>query len=110
MAIPINGAEAEESTIPVSKEPINDPGKGHQKGHRSLSAPVFCMIDFVNRSIEISNDDEIIIYELWNEDGDILIDTFSNEFDMVNYMSNLNGIYKLCLFSTDYIYIGNIEL
>lgn len=82
-----------------------------ERGHRMPAAPVTCMVDLINHSIESSLPDEIVSYELRDEGGDSSIAIFTSDYDMTLFMSTLTGIYQFRVRTAGNItYIGYIEL
>ena len=80
------------------------------KGVRIPATPVICVIDFTNLSITSDRLPIVLSYELWDETGDNMIISYSNDYDMVNFMVSLTGCYQLRLVTEKNTYIGYIEL
>lgn len=91
-----------ESDIDIREE---DP-----KGWRMPVAPFTCMIDFTNLSITSDRLPKVLLYELWDETGDIMLISYPNDYDMVTFISSQKGCYQLRLVTERNTYIGYIEL
>lgn len=52
----------------------------------------------------------VISYELWDETGDSMIISYSNDYDMVSYMLSLTGFYQLRIVSEYTIFEGYLDL
>ena len=95
-------------TTPVKRVPIGDPVSPRE--HRIPSQYITCTIDPLSgitiTSVEKS---EINGYELWDYTDNCLFST-CDEFEFIDYLYTLQGVYTLCIFSGDYIYTGVIEL
>lgn len=110
-------AAPSQPTIPLSMG--QSPGNGgsdkdeddkSSKNKKIPSAPVHCVVDFENRCITGSFSSELISYEVWNEDGDLCLATFTNDSDLVDYLYYNDGTYQLRFYSTSYVYTGYISL
>ena len=80
------------------------------KGRRIPAAPVICTIDFKNHRIATSIPYAITAYELWDEEGESLIVSYTNDYDMVQYMANTTGVFRLRLTTDGRTYLGYLEL
>lgn len=103
-------------TIGVGKTPVDgkpaipptEPAPG--KGSRVPSAPVLCVINFDDLTIELAGCfDEIIEYALCDLDGNCILSTES-ESAFVGTLASLKGDYYLELTSEDYTYTGILTL
>ena len=85
-----------------------------KKGHRVPGMQVFCVIDFISKNIKVSAQTgishDVVSYELWDEYGEVLHTCYFNDYEMVEYMSNVSGTYKIRLIMQDDIYFGYVEL
>ena len=95
-------------TVPVRRNPLRD--LKFPREHRIPSQYITCTIDPLSgitiTSVEKS---EINGYELWDYTDNCLFST-CDEFEFIDYLYTLQGIYTLCIFAGDYIYTGVIEL
>lgn len=92
----------------IQEDPITDDVP--DKGFRSAHAPVICMVNFTNSTIEISVPEEIALYEICEEDGESVIAYYNDENDMVEHLSHLSGIYQIRFVTNTYSYFGYINL
>ena len=74
------------------------------------AAPVICTIDFDSHRIATSIAYEITAYELWDEDGVSPIVSYPSDYDIVEYMSRLAGVFQLRIVTSDRTYAGYLEL
>ena len=79
-------------------------------GWRIPAPPTTCLVDFANLSITSDRLPIVLSYELWDEAGDIMLISYSNDYDMVTFMTSLTGGYQLRLVTEENTYIGYIEL
>lgn len=79
-------------------------------GYRKPVAPILCNIDFNALSITTVRIPRVLSYELWDENGEAIIASYSNDYDMVSFLSSMTGVYQLRLVSAESSYIGFIEL
>lgn len=104
-------AEPSSSQIVVS---LNEDGRDKPEenpwGLRIPAVPLTSTIDFDALSIISDRLPMVLSYELWDESGDTMLVSYSNDFDMVSFMSSLTGCYQLRLLSADSTYLGYIEL
>ena len=80
------------------------------KGYRIPAAPVICTIDFENHRIVTSIPDEIISYDLWNEDGEATIASYSTDYELIRYLANTIGVFQLRLITSEHTYVGYLDL
>lgn len=79
-------------------------------GWRMPAAPISCQIDFNALSITSDRLPTVLSYELWNDTGESMIISYSNDYDMVSCMASLAGVFQLRLISAETSYIGYMEL
>ena len=80
------------------------------KGSRTPEAPIMCLIDFSSLQIEVSGSPVILSYELWDEDGEYVITSYTDDSEMVMYLIGLSGTYQLRLTTEGGTYIGYLYL
>lgn len=80
------------------------------RGHRIPSPATTCTIDFENDRIETSIPYEIIAYELWDEDGVDTIVSYTSDYDIVEFMSTVSGVFQFRLITVERTYVGYLEL
>lgn len=103
-----NSTDTDQITVTLQPEDDPDIPDLPVKGPR-MPAPVsLCIIDFCSHSIEFSRVDVIINYELWDEEGTVILASYDNDYDMVMYLANLSGCYQLRLITQDCLYRGYI--
>lgn len=97
-------------TVPVQKSSGKvDRDDDERRDKRIPSAPLHCIIDFVNHTVSGLND-TVIIYEVCDtEDGEVTA-SFSSEYDFVEFLSSYNGDIIISLSSDRYTYIGYLSL
>ena len=105
----IYAANEESITIPLSEN--DNKGGGNKRdipsrGDRSLRAPVLCTLNFTEGTFELTAAQEITTYEVWDADQEILIASFTESADLLNFLSNSSDCYTLCFLSEDYVYTG----
>ena len=103
-------AETSSSQVTVSLTEGKDIREEDPRGLRMPAAPVICVIDFTNLSITADRIPLVLSYELWDETGDNMIISYSNDYDMVYHMLSFSGCYQLRLVTEKNTYIGYIEL
>lgn len=81
-----------------------------QKGHRSAPAPVFCVVNFTEYTIETSIPTGITLYEIRDEEGENIIASCTDDNDMVEHLLHLTGTYQFRLVTDTYTYVGYITL
>lgn len=103
-------AEPTSSQVTVS---VTEEGKDIREespwGYRKPSPPIRCTIDFNTLSITLDRIPIVLSYELWDEDGENMVISYSTDYDMVSYISSLSGVYRLRLVCAEKVYIGYIE-
>lgn len=112
LTIVSTGALAAMEPINIGLSPsdeVKDP-EHPSKGQRLPAAPVICTIDFENHRIVTSIPYEITAYELWDEEGNASIASYPTDYDLVEYMSGLSGVFQLRLVTSEYAYIGYLDL
>ncbi len=105
-----NSTDTDQITVTLQPEDDPDIPDLPVKGPR-IPAPVpLCVIDFCSHGIEFSGADIIINYELWDEEGVVVLASYDNDYDMVMYLTNLSGCYQLRLVTDGGSYIGYLSL
>jgi len=101
-------ASAESITMPLSENDKKESPTRDipSRGKRSLRAPVLCTLNFAEGTVELTAAQEIISYEVWDSEQEILIASFTESADLLNFLSNSSGCYTLCFLSEDYVYTG----
>ena len=74
------------------------------------AAPIACTIDFTTLSITSNRVSSVLSYELWDDTREEILASYSNDYDMVVYMSTLTGYYQLRLVTEECTYTGYIGL
>lgn len=87
-----------------------DKGGEPSKGKRLPSATFICTIDFDNRSIVTTIPYNIIAYELWDENGYSTIVSYANDYELVEYMANVSGVFQLRIVTAERTCVGYIDL
>ena len=88
------------------KEDGYDKPEEEPRGWRMPAVPLTCTIDFTDLSITADRLPVVLSYELLDETGDKMIISYSNDYDMVVFMSSLVGVYQLHLVLGETSYIG----
>ena len=107
-------------TLPMQKSPGNGNGNGNGgsedddddplKGKRTPSARVQCTIDFDNLTVTGNFSSDLLAYEVWDEEGEKCIATFTDESGLVSFLYSADGgVYQLRFYSDSYMYIGYIS-
>lgn len=99
-----------DSPPPVIMIPGGNSEERPDKGHRSSSIEAICVIDFSSMGISFSEPYAVIAYELWDEDGEYVIASYSDDYEMVMYLTSLSGTYQLRLTTEGGTYIGYLYL
>lgn len=102
-------ASTENITITLTQEDSSIKDRP-EKGKRSAPAPVFCIVNFTESTIETSIPTDITLYEIRDEEGETIITSYTDDSDMTNYLSCITGTYQLRLVTDTYTYIGYITL
>ena len=76
------------------------------KGKRCPSMPVIFILDFNKGEVYSGDASTIDLYEVWDADQEILIASFTESADLLNFLSNSSDCYTLCFLSEDYVYTG----
>lgn len=102
--------QSAQSIIVTMTEDNHDIYEESPRGLRMLSAPIALTIDFSTLSISCNRAPLVLSYELWDETGDNMIASYTNDYEMVAFISSQTGVYQLKLFTEESTYIGYIEL
>ena len=106
-------------TLPMGKSSGNGDGKedgggsdddDKKKYKRIPSARVRCTIDFVNLTVTGNFSSDLLSYEVWDEEGQQCLESFTQESTYVEYLYSAEGIYQLRFYSDSYVYIGYISI
>ena len=104
-------------TLPMGKSSGNGGGKGdggryddEYTGKRIPSARVQCTIDFANLTVTGNFSSDLLSYEVWDEEGQQCLESFTRESTFVEYLYSAEGTYQLRFYSDSYVYIGYISL
>ncbi|MBD5333679.1 MAG: hypothetical protein HDR97_08090 [Bacteroides sp.] len=104
-------------TLPMGKSSGNGGGKedggdndDDKKNKRIPSARVICTIDFVNLTVTGNFSSDLLSYEVWDEEGQQCLESFTQESTFVEYLYSAEGIYQLRFYSDSYVYIGYISI
>lgn len=73
-------------------------------------APVYCTIDFENKTIIGNFASHLVSIEVWDEEEDQCIAKFDDDTSFIEFLDTIEGAYKLCFYTEEYIYIGYICL
>jgi len=76
------------------------------KGKRCPPMPVIFILDFNKGEVYSGDASYIDLYEVWDLEQEILIASFTESADLLNFLSNSSGNYTLCFLSEDYAYTG----
>lgn len=97
-------------TVMLAQQEIQ-PSKKTQpsKGHR-MPSYTMCTVDFTTENIESNTQYAVTTYELWDEEGEVMLASYTSDNELVEYMSGISGPYQLRLVTEEYLYIGYIEL
>lgn len=79
-------------------------------GVRSLPNIAICTISFNSASISTTISSEIVSYEIWDAESDAILFSSSDERGTVEFMSTINGKYRLRILSSTRSYVGCISL
>ena len=74
------------------------------------AAPVICTIDFDSHRIATSIVYEITAYELWDEDGNVPLVSYTDDYEFVDYLSGVSGEFQLRIITSACVYAGHIDL
>lgn len=102
-------SSADQITVSLNKDDI-DIREESPKGWRIPAAPILCTIDFRNSSITSGIPKPVLFYQLWDEEGETMLASYSTDSEMVAFMTQLIGVYQLRIVTEDSIYIGYTEL
>ncbi len=84
------------------------PGEG-DKGQRAPTPPIFGYIS-QHGGVQVGIDkDEIVAYEAWDCEGEVLIASFSDEMTFVDFIFTFPDVYTIRLVAEDYYYEGEIQ-
>lgn len=104
-------------TLPMGKSSGNGGGKedggdndDDKKNKRIPSARVICTIDFVNLTVTGNFSSDLLSYEVWDEEGQQCLESFTRESTFVEYLYSAEGVYQLRFYSDSYVYIGYISI
>ena len=104
-------------TLPMGKSSGNGGGKedggdndDDKKNKRIPSARVICTIDFVNLTVTGNFSSDLLSYEVWDEEGQQCLESFTRESTFVEYLYSAEGTYQLRFYSDSYVYIGYISI
>lgn len=104
-------ASIEDIAITLTQEDIDSDYKDRpDKGSRSAPAPVICVINFTESTIETSIRIDVILYEIWDEKGEINIASCIDECDIIEHLSTLSGKFQLRLITDKCQYVGYVKL
>lgn len=79
-------------------------------GNRTQVRPIRCTISVDNGiQCDVDFNDIIIIYEIWCEDTDICIASYTDQLQFVQNLFSFPGNYKIRLVTDDCNYIGYIS-
>lgn len=107
------GALAATEPINIGLTIVQEVDKGKEfpsKGQRLPAASVICTIDFENHRIVTSIPYAITAYELWDEERDASIVSYPTDYELVEYISCLSGVFQLRLVTSEGVYIGYLDL
>lgn len=105
-------ALAESQSITLSSHCTGDPewNENNPYGPRMPAAPVICTIDFDSHRIATSIVYEITAYELWDEDGNVPLVSYTDDYEFVDYLSGVSGEFQLRIITSACVYAGHIDL
>lgn len=105
-------AKSEQINIGITVLQNEDEGKEDfpSKGWRTPAIPITCTIDFENHRIATSFSYEITAYELWDMDGIAPIVSYSNDYDLVECMSDISGEFQFRIVTLECTYVGYLDL
>lgn len=103
-------ADTEIITVNLGTNPKPDYPELPPVGPRMPSVSYTCTVDFSSYSIDATVPYDIITYQLWYGEGDTMLVSYPYDQDMVVFMSQITGTYQLRIETTDYTYIGYIDL
>ena len=87
-----------------------DLNEEHPIGPRMPAPPITCTIDFDNLCIVATGIPPIFSYELWYENGEAIIASYSDDKDLVQHILSYTGNFQLRITTERYTYIGYLEL
>ena len=103
------------SSVPtiIKKKPKDDPnneGETGRSGNRSPSFSIPCTISIDNGiECDMINDD-IISFEIWDEEEICCYGSYLNEEDFVMHLFSFTGDYLIKLETLDYYYYGYVSI
>lgn len=107
VAMPVDAATRTKRTITLKKVP-RQPKYDGKDIYKIPAVPFICYVD-KDSGIQPLDTSEIESYEIWDCTDTTPIVVYENEKDFVDYILNddAQGIIKL--FTTDYIYVGELD-
>lgn len=107
VAFPVNALTSNGRTIVLKKKQRHPIDTGN-RNHRVPSPVITCYVE-AETGIQPLDTSEIESYEVWDCTDSAPIMVYENEKDFVDYILNddAQGIIKL--FTTDYIYVGELD-
>jgi hypothetical protein len=77
--------------------------------HRSPSIPIVCTISSIGVFIPSITSDEILLYEVYNSDGDC-IGSFTSDLDFISFIYKIKGYFEIRIHIEGYVFHGYIFL
>lgn len=80
------------------------------KGHRSMPLSIICVINFCDKTINVTTIQDILTYEVLNSDGEYVVFSSADDGDAVEFLSGVTGTYQLRILSSTCSYVGCLNL
>lgn len=91
-------------------EEDDEPDYNEGRGLRSAPAPIICVIDFAQRSVNVGIADEITSYEIWSDDQSVCLSASDDDASFVEALAELQGEYCVRFVSESRAFRGWIAL
>ena len=100
-------------SLPLIPPVIEDPDDGSPdyNKHKSPPAPVLCFINFETGAVSFSSAavDEVEVYEICDESGEICLGSYGTAAEFVDALDNLSGEYCVRFITINGNYTGYIN-
>lgn len=111
MYMNISATDSDEIFVTVTESDSEHEHKySDDKGKRSLPNILLCVINFSNRTIDIATSSNIVRYEIWDNSDEMLMNSFYNDTETVEYLAEISGCYQIRIITESHIYVGIINL
>ena len=91
--------------ITVSKEGNEDSDDELKGGNRKPARPIYCTISESGVNVDLYGE-EIISYEIWDEEGLFCFGAYAFEADFINHLFSYPGSYLIKFVTAESVYVG----